>query len=60
MRVGVLEGDVRGSLDADRLFHLHIPVAQINTDPAFGGECHLDAPTWSARRSVGSRWTSTR
>lgn len=39
----MLEGDVRGSLDADRLSHLHIPVTQINTDPAFGGECHLDA-----------------
>jgi hydrogenase nickel incorporation protein HypB len=43
VRVGVLEGDVRGSLDADRLSHLHVPVTQINTDPAFGGECHLDA-----------------
>ena len=21
----------------------HVPVAQINTDPSFGGECHLDA-----------------
>jgi hydrogenase nickel incorporation protein HypB len=43
VRVGVLEGDVQGSLDADRLAHLHVPVAQINTDPGFGGECHLDA-----------------
>jgi hydrogenase nickel incorporation protein HypB len=43
VRVGVLEGDVQGSLDADRLSHLHLPVTQINTDPAFGGECHLDA-----------------
>jgi hydrogenase nickel incorporation protein HypB len=43
VRVGVLEGDVRGSLDADRLSRLHVPVTQINTDPAFGGECHLDA-----------------
>ena len=43
VRVGVLEGDVRGRLDADRLVHLHVPVTQINTDPAFGGECHLDA-----------------
>ena len=43
VQVGVLEGDVRGRLDADRLSHLHIPVTQINTDPAFGGECHLDA-----------------
>jgi hydrogenase nickel incorporation protein HypB len=43
LRVGVLEGDVRGSLDADRLASLHVPVTQINTDPSFGGECHLDA-----------------
>jgi hydrogenase nickel incorporation protein HypB len=43
VRVGVLEGDVQGSLDADRLATLHVPVTQINTDPSFGGECHLDA-----------------
>jgi hydrogenase nickel incorporation protein HypB len=43
LRVGVLEGDVQGSLDATRLASLHVPVTQINTDPSFGGECHLDA-----------------
>jgi hydrogenase nickel incorporation protein HypB len=43
MRVGVLEGDVEGSLDADRLTHLHVPVTQLNTSAGFGGECHLDA-----------------
>jgi hydrogenase nickel incorporation protein HypB len=43
VRAGVLEGDVQGSLDADRLSHLHIPVTQLNTDGGFGGECHLDA-----------------
>jgi hydrogenase nickel incorporation protein HypB len=43
VRVGVLEGDVQGSMDADRLASLHIPVTQLNTDPSFGGECHLDA-----------------
>jgi hydrogenase nickel incorporation protein HypB len=43
VRVGVLEGDVQGSLDAARLASLHVPVTQINTDPGFGGECHLDA-----------------
>jgi hydrogenase nickel incorporation protein HypB len=42
-RVAVLEGDVQGSLDADRIAALHVPVTQINTDPGFGGECHLDA-----------------
>jgi hydrogenase nickel incorporation protein HypB len=43
IRVGVLEGDVQGSMDADRLAGLHVPVTQLNTDPGFGGECHLDA-----------------
>jgi hydrogenase nickel incorporation protein HypB len=43
VRVAILEGDVQGSLDADRLASLHVPVTQINTDPGFGGECHLDA-----------------
>ena len=43
VRPGVLEGDVAGSLDADRIASLHVPVTQINTDQGFGGECHLDA-----------------
>jgi hydrogenase nickel incorporation protein HypB len=43
VRVGVLEGDVQGSMDADRLASLHVPVTQLNTGSGFGGECHLDA-----------------
>jgi hydrogenase nickel incorporation protein HypB len=43
VRPGVLEGDVQGSFDADRLSLLHVPVVQLNTDGGFGGECHLDA-----------------
>jgi hydrogenase nickel incorporation protein HypB len=43
VRAGVLEGDIEGSLDADRISALHVPVTQLNTDPGFGGECHLDA-----------------
>jgi hydrogenase nickel incorporation protein HypB len=43
VRPGVLEGDVAGSLDADRLAAVHVPVTQLNTDAGFGGECHLDA-----------------
>ncbi len=43
VRAGVLEGDVQGSIDADRLATLHIPVTQLNTGNGFGGECHLDA-----------------
>ncbi len=43
VRVAVLEGDVEGSLDAERLASLHVPVVQLNTAAGFGGECHLDA-----------------
>jgi hydrogenase nickel incorporation protein HypB len=43
VRAGVLEGDVQGSLDADRLAAVHVPVVQLNTGNGFGGECHLDA-----------------
>jgi hydrogenase nickel incorporation protein HypB len=43
VRLGVLEGDVQTTLDADRLARFHIPLVQVNTDPGFGGECHLDA-----------------
>ena len=43
VRTGVLEGDVQGSLDADRIAAVHVPVVQLNTDAGFGGECHLDA-----------------
>jgi hydrogenase nickel incorporation protein HypB len=43
VRLGVLEGDVQGSMDADRLAALHVPVVQLNTGHGFGGECHLDA-----------------
>ena len=43
LRVGVLEGDVQTTLDAQRLSRFHIPLIQVNTDPGLGGECHLDA-----------------
>ncbi|HME03937.1 MAG TPA: hydrogenase nickel incorporation protein HypB [Solirubrobacteraceae bacterium] len=43
VRAGVLEGDIQGSFDADRLSALHVPVTQLNTGRGFGGECHLDA-----------------
>jgi hydrogenase nickel incorporation protein HypB len=38
LRLGVLEGDVQTTLDADRLARFHIPLVQMNTDPGFGGE----------------------
>jgi len=43
LRVGVLEGDIATSLDADRLEGLGAAVALVNTEAGFGGECHLDA-----------------
>ena len=43
LRLGVLEGDVQTTLDADRLSRFHVPLVQVNTDAGFGGECHLDA-----------------
>ena len=43
-RLAVIEGDVRGSYDCDRLRAVaDVPVVQINTEIAYGGECHLDA-----------------
>jgi len=38
-RVGVVEGDISSSLDAEAIGKEDVPVVQINT----GGECHLDA-----------------
>jgi hydrogenase nickel incorporation protein HypB len=40
LRVGVVEGDVAGRVDADKVAASGTPVVQINT----GGGCHLDAP----------------
>ena len=39
LRIGVIEGDIVGSDDAERISALDVPVIQINT----GGACHLDA-----------------
>jgi hydrogenase nickel incorporation protein HypB len=36
--LGVIEGDIQSSQDAERIARLDIPVVQINT----GGACHLD------------------
>ena len=38
-RIGVIEGDLSSSLDAETVGKESVPVIQINT----GGECHLDA-----------------
>lgn len=43
VRVGVVEGDIETSLDADRLAGLGAAVSLVNTSAGFGGECHLDA-----------------
>ncbi len=39
IKVGVIEGDIVGTDDAERIGALDVPVVQINT----GGACHLDA-----------------
>lgn len=39
LRVGVIEGDLAGRVDADKVAATGTPVVQINT----GGGCHLDA-----------------
>lgn len=38
MGIGVIEGDIQSSIDAERLSKYGIPAVQINTD----GACHLD------------------
>lgn len=38
-RIGVIEGDIQDTYDADRVAALDIPVVQINT----GGGCHISA-----------------
>jgi len=40
LRLGVIEGDVAGRVDADKIAATGTPVVQVNT----GGGCHLDAP----------------
>jgi hydrogenase nickel incorporation protein HypB len=44
LRIGIIEGDIETSLDADRLAGFGARIALINTGSGFGGECHLDAP----------------
>jgi hydrogenase nickel incorporation protein HypB len=39
VRIGVIEGDIASSIDAETVAKEGIPVVQINT----GGECHLEA-----------------
>ena len=40
-RIGVVEGDIAGSVDAERIARHGVSVVQINT----GVDCHLNAPT---------------
>lgn len=39
VKIGVIEGDITGTNDAERIDKLGVPVVQINTE----GACHLDA-----------------
>ncbi len=38
-RIGVIEGDITGQSDAEKIAALHIPAVQLNTD----GACHIEA-----------------
>jgi hydrogenase nickel incorporation protein HypB len=38
LRMGIIEGDIQSSQDAERIAKKGVPVVQINT----GGACHLD------------------
>jgi hydrogenase nickel incorporation protein HypB len=42
-RIGILEGDIATSIDADQLDGYGATVSLVNTSAGFGGECHLDA-----------------
>ena len=42
LRIGVVEGDITTSRDAQRIEALGVPVVQITTE-SFGGACHLEA-----------------
>jgi hydrogenase nickel incorporation protein HypB len=44
VRIGVIEGDIETSLDADQLTGFGAEITLVNTGNGFGGECHLDAP----------------
>ena len=39
LRIGVIEGDIAGQVDADRIAALGVPTVQLNTD----GACHIEA-----------------
>ena len=39
LRIGVVDGDLASTIDADRVAALGVPAVQVNT----GGNCHLDA-----------------
>ncbi len=38
-RIGVIEGDIQGQIDAEKMKLLGVPVVQLNTD----GACHIEA-----------------
>ncbi|MBQ9985637.1 MAG: hydrogenase nickel incorporation protein HypB [Oscillospiraceae bacterium] len=39
LRIGVIEGDIAGAIDADKIDKMGIPVVQLQTD----GACHIEA-----------------
>ena len=45
-RAGVIEGDIAGQVDAERIASLGVPTVQLNTD----GACHIDPKHPRGRR----------
>jgi len=55
----VLEGDVQGSMDADRIAHLHLPVVSAQHGGRLRRRMPPRRPTWFARHSGTSTWMSS-
>ena len=59
LKIGVIEGDIQSSQDAERIAEKGIPVVQINT----GGACHLEdrylfADVWMHPSAYGHELTA--
>jgi hydrogenase nickel incorporation protein HypB len=55
LKIGVIEGDIQSSQDAERIARAGIPVVQINT----GGACHLDGNMIRDTYSVSPKVTTS-
>ena len=54
--IGVIEGDITGQIDAEKIAALGIPAVQLNTD----GACHIEAMSIQhilPQFDLSTRWT---